>query len=263
MNTQEILETLWPLRALLQRLRGRGLIVEASGARFLYASDDLMNLKIAMVGAHEFDTTHVLLNRLLPSDIFVDVGANLGYFSVLAAKRLTEGQVIAVEPSPRSYRLLRTNVELNGLNNVQIVQRILWRESGQPLELHATDPWNSGADSVLGAGATEAAGISMTLDELAADLGLDRMGAIKIDVEGAELDVLLGAVRCFRQFRPRLVILAADNPCESVRREAVNLIAAAGYSEIDPFASKLRAQRDTVARALFFYERTGAGPRGH
>lgn len=262
MNTQEIVEALWPFRAALQRLHGRGMVVPANGARFLYDSDDLINLKIALVGAHEFDTTYFIRTRLLSSDVFVDIGANIGYFSVLAARQLTHGQVVAVEPSPRNHAALRTNVELNGLGNVRAVQRILWRESGRRLELHVVDPHNLGANSVLGSGTTDVVGISLTLDDLATELGLERIDAIKIDVEGAELDVLLGAARCFRRFRPRLLILAADNPDASVRRKAVELVASVGYAEIDPFTSVVRPRRDTVDRSLLFYERTGATPGG-
>src|SRR6185436_8485011 len=102
MNTQEILEALWPLRAMLQGLRARGIVFPSCGARFLYGSDDLINLKLALVGAHEFETTHVVQSRLKPSDVFIDIGANVGYFSVLAGRQLTHGQVIAVEPSSRN-----------------------------------------------------------------------------------------------------------------------------------------------------------------
>jgi len=255
MNTQEILEALWPLRAMLQGFRARGIVFPACGARFLYGSDDLINLKLALVGAHEFETTHIVQSRLKPSDVFIDIGANLGYFSILAGRKLTRGQVIAVEPSSRNQAALQANIELNELRNVRRVQRILWRESGKQLELHIIDPYNSGASSILGSGPIEAAGVSITLDDLVAELGLDRVDVIKIDVEGAELDVLEGGTQCLHKLKPRLLIVAADHPDEPVRRKATRLISAAGYQQTDPLSAAVLEAQDHVDRALFVWER--------
>lgn len=257
LNSQEIVERLWPLRAAIQRLRCRGTIVRASGALFLYDSDDLINLKLAMVGAHEFETTHYLQTRLLPSDVFVDVGANLGYFSVLAGKRLDAGRVLAIEPSPRTLRTLRANIALNSLQNVEAVQHLLWRERGREMTLRVVDPYNLGANSLLGSGAVEAVLRTETLDSLIDQFAPSHVDMVKIDVEGAELDVLLGGTRCLRELRPRAFILALDNQEGSIRRQALDVVLNRGYHEVDPYSSAARPARQEVDRALLFLERNG------
>src|SRR5689334_3802567 len=62
------------------------------------------------------------IRRLLgPGDLFVDIGANIGYFSVLAARSVgAEGRVIAIEPAPPTVAKLRDNLDLNGLSNVEV-----------------------------------------------------------------------------------------------------------------------------------------------
>lgn len=257
LNTQEIVERLWPLRAAIQRLGCRGTVVRASGGLFLYDSDDLINLKLAMVGAHEFDTTHYLQTRLRPSDVFVDVGANLGYFSVLAGMRVNAGRVVAIEPSPRTLAALRTNIALNALQNVEAVQRLLWSEAGREMNLRVLDPYNLGANSLFGDGAVEVVLRTDTLDNLVSELGLSRVDIVKIDVEGAEREVLLGARHCLREFRPRAVILALDNRDESLRRQALDIVLQSGYHEVDPFTSSGKPARGALDRSLLFLERMG------
>jgi len=257
LNTQEIVERLWPFRAAIQRLRCRGTIVGASGGFFLYDSDDLINLKLAIVGAHEFDTTHYLQTRLRPSDVFVDVGANLGYFSVLAGLRVTAGRVVAIEPSPRTLAALRTNIALNALQNVEAVQRLLWSEAGREMNLRVLDPYNLGANSLFGNGAVEVVLPTDTLDNLVSELGLTHVDIIKIDVEGAEREVLLGAKRCLRELRPRALILALDNSDESLRRQALDIVLQSGYHEVDPVTSSGKPARREVDRSLLFLERIG------
>src|SRR5262245_10181325 len=84
-NTQEIVESLWIFRAALGQIVPDGLVVDAQGAKFRIQNRDLMNLKIALVGAHEFDVTG-FVRRNVSADTkgaFIDVGANIGYYSVI------------------------------------------------------------------------------------------------------------------------------------------------------------------------------------
>ncbi len=118
-HSQRIVEVLWPFRRALALVSLEGLVVDAQGASYLCESTDLINLKLMLVGAHEFEVTDWLGRNLLEQDVFLDVGANLGYFSVLAGVRARSGRVVAFEPSPDSLRSLRANVALNSLSNVR------------------------------------------------------------------------------------------------------------------------------------------------
>jgi hypothetical protein len=89
-NTQETLEALWPLRIALLNLHRFGFIAGAQGVKFIYGSKDLMNLKVVLVGAHEYEVTNFIRKNLGPSDTFLDVGANIGYYALIAARLLPQ-----------------------------------------------------------------------------------------------------------------------------------------------------------------------------
>ena len=77
--------------------------------------DQFVSRRIREEGIWEPYETSLLLSMLRPGDVFVDVGANIGYFSVLAASVVgDDGAVFAFEPDPDNFRLLRRNVALNG-----------------------------------------------------------------------------------------------------------------------------------------------------
>ncbi|WP_449462595.1 FkbM family methyltransferase [Tardisphaera miroshnichenkoae] len=115
------------------------------------------------------------------SDVVLDAGAYVGDFAVKAARKAKE--VIAVEPMPSSFELLRKNVEANSLKNVVLVNKALWKEARK---LRLTGE---------GGGAHEGSeGISVdaiTVDDLMDELGM-RASVVKMDVEGAERYALRG-----------------------------------------------------------------------
>ena len=142
-----------------------------------------------------------LVQRMLkPGDVFFDVGANVGLFTVLAGRVVgSSGRVVAVEPSAGTARLLRKQVELNRLPNVTIVECGLSDEDGELSLAEATD----GCDAFNSFGTPCASGTFnhvrvqvRTLDGLVDELGpqfCPRL--IKIDTEGWEPRVLSGAER--------------------------------------------------------------------
>ena len=94
-----------------------------------------------VVDKYERATTDLLKDLLHPGMIFVDVGANIGYFSLLAANLVgTEGTVYAFEPEPGNHELLRKNIELNSYSNIVMIQKAVSNKSGSaPLFLSALD----------------------------------------------------------------------------------------------------------------------------
>lgn len=145
-----------------------------------------------------------------PSTLFIDIGANLGLHSINASKALEHGRVLAVEADKKTHDLLQRNVTTNGCGGrVTPVCRVLWSEKTTLLweDKHAEhghnharkpDPARSDRKSFIQ---------STTLDELLNDLGAeDPVSVIKVDVEGAELEVLRGAVKTLRRYRPILIV---------------------------------------------------------
>jgi len=133
-----------------------------------------------------------------PGDTVVDVGAHIGLYSLIAAKRVgPSGKVIAIEPDPENCNLLHRNIELNKLTNVTILERAAF-SSNSKLKLYL--PGKERGFTKLG---TIMANRAMTenfleidattLDHLMLMQGMTQVNWIKIDVEGAELEVLKGA----------------------------------------------------------------------
>jgi FkbM family methyltransferase len=157
---------------------------------------------------YEPDVRAALLHFLKPGDIFLDCGANIGYFSVLAGHLVGPlGQVIAIEANPVTQLLLDRNLRLNGLGKVV---RCALAGSAGDLELfvpRAGDVYSSlrTGGLVTGTDIERFHVPGRTLDEVVSSLNLQRLDLLKIDIEGAELDVLRSAQRVMRELRPIIV----------------------------------------------------------
>lgn len=172
--------------------------------RFSYIGGNLYWL-----GYHHWREMKYLKKFLKPEMVFLDIGANVGEFTLAAAKLLDRGRVIAFEPHPNIYRQLGRSVELNNYNNVSLFNLALGKKSGE-LELYGpSDAHNEGMYSLIkGAVRTEiVAKVPIeTLDEIVERESLERVDFIKIDVEGAELFVLQGGTKTLERHKPTMLI---------------------------------------------------------
>jgi len=154
-----------------------------------YASPDMV------VDRYERATTDLFKNLLEPGMVFVDVGANIGYFSLLAAKLVgQEGKVYAFEPEPGNHGLLRKNIEINSYSNIQAIQKAISDKTESTLLfLSALDTGSHSLYSEAARGVQESVEITTTtIDEFLESEGWPSINLMKIDVEGAELGVLAG-----------------------------------------------------------------------
>src|SRR5512138_27186 len=141
---------------------------------------------------HEFQ---IVRRTLSPSDVFVDVGANIGLYTLLASRLVGErGSVHAFEPLSDAYELLQKNVQFNQLTNVRLNPVALGEQAGEA-ELYVnqestlTSMGRTGRGRVLSVKKVPI----WTLDEYAAKTGVEKIDFLKIDVEGFEGHVLRGA----------------------------------------------------------------------
>ena len=179
-----------------------------------------------------------MLRRLLASiregDSFFDVGANIGTITLPVAVA-GAAECLAFEPEPINAGRLAANAELNRLANVTVIEAAVWSAPGT-VELRAGGPAGSGTASVdaeAGAGAERVPAV--TLDAFAGD-GRAAPNVVKIDVEGAELEVLRGAAASLDSGRIRDVFVET-HPGGLVERgggEAgvVALLAQHGYEQV-------------------------------
>jgi len=166
------------------------------------------------------------LSRILePGGVFIDIGANEGFYAVFAARRVQPaGRVVAFEPSPRELQRLRHNIEINALANVTVDTRALGRTRGKAV-LHIADAEHNGQNTLGGFGHSGVHAIAhvevelIDLDSLIGELGIAHVEAIKMDVEGAELEVLHGAARTLDQFKPVLLLELFD---EALRKQGAS-----------------------------------------
>ena len=187
--------------------------------RIVTSLSDHIESQVFWQGFQEADEGVILrLKRLLPPDgVFIDVGANIGTFTLVAARRAVRGQVHAFEPSAHHFGRLAHNVELNDFKNVVLNRKGLYDQPGEAvlfLPSQAGEMNNSGAASLYTSGLEETRQVSeavslIRLDDYVRERSLERVDIIKIDIEGAELKALEGARETIARFRP-LVFMELD-----------------------------------------------------
>ncbi len=173
----------------------------ADGNRFWvrpFSYDDLLTI------SPDYES---VLNRWRPrpGDTVVDAGAFIGRHTLAYARDVgPRGRVIAVEPHPENFRLLQRNVRANGYQNVTCVPCALSNFTGQSRLAYDRETSTS---ALATAGSRTVSVRVRTLDDLLAECQVSRVDLMKIDVEGAEVDVLRGAKKTLAaQPQPRLII---------------------------------------------------------
>lgn len=171
-----------------------------------------------------------LVSRLLgPGDVFIDVGAHIGWFTTIAARRVqASGRVIACEPYPANAGALRENLRINDNHNVQVVEAAMSHGAGT---LRLAKGPDSGSVTALDWAHDDPADVRMlTLDELAQALADVRL--LKVDVEGWEAHVLRGGVETLR--RTANVLIEINRPAlkksGSAPEEILQLLRVSGFS---------------------------------
>ncbi len=187
-----------------------------SGARIALDLQEHIQRYIFFFGYYEADLSRYVRSLLRPEMVFVDVGANIGQYTLLAAQSLgIEGIVYAFEPEPRNFAGLMGNIALNQFSNIEALQVAVADYGGETsffVNLDDRDTLNCGTHSMRfkqEVGKQKEIKVKVTmLDQALADAL--RVDMIKIDTEGAELSVLRGAETILRKFKPRLFFEAEE-----------------------------------------------------
>jgi FkbM family methyltransferase len=148
-----------------------------------------------------------LVERLRPGMIFYDLGANIGLFTLLGARLVGEtGRVFSFEPDPVNAARLRRNIVRNQFENVTIVEAGVWSSSGE-FDFVAADERSPdrGVGKFIAHDGRPCGTPTrcVSLDDFI--LAAPAPDAVKCDVEGAEIEVLCGAVRTLRMKRPWII----------------------------------------------------------
>lgn len=160
------------------------------GTLYLDASDTVITPGLTAIGEWEPGLTAYFGANLRPGQVFVDLGAHIGYFSCLAGRMVgPRGLVVAFEPSPRNYELLLANVWRNGLTNVVCFPWAVADHSGF-VDLHLAEG-NTGDNRIYGEGGEIVRVRSVALDAL--EVLRPPVDVIKADIQGAEEAAFRGA----------------------------------------------------------------------
>jgi FkbM family methyltransferase len=175
---------------------------------------EMTNQAMFLYGTFEISETRLVQSLLRPGMTFIDVGANIGYYTLMAARLVgATGAVHSFEPHAPMRRKLEENVRRNGFDNVVLHPEALAQETGE-VAFYAT-AWdaNQGISSILpGDGRTAVRKVpSLSLNDFMASLGPRRVDLIKMDIEGAEIFAIQGGRRALaRSDAPPLIFEAAE-----------------------------------------------------
>ena len=189
--------------------------------------DPAISKPILALGEYEAGFTQVFLALAQESTRFLDVGANIGFFTLLAAKTMTDGRVWSIEPDPDNVRILRANVALNGFQErVNVSHAAASDADGEVFFSTLGYDANIGArftakdEDTLLARSLPNAPVPTKVRALTADTLLreQRIDLVKIDVEGHEPSVLAGMQRILEENRPIIVSEFAPGTIEHISK---------------------------------------------
>lgn len=185
-------------------------------------NDTVVSRHLEQFGCFEPLETAVVRQAVRPGDIVLDIGANIGYYTLQFSDLVgPNGHVYAFEPDPRNYEILQQNIAQNGCRNVTMVQAAAYASTGSMrLFLNAENHgdhrvWHSGP-------ARESLEVPMVaIDDYLAGRNVHAVDFVKIDVQGAEAAVMQGMLgvlassprlRLVTEFWPRGLHLAGGSP---------------------------------------------------
>jgi FkbM family methyltransferase len=190
------------------------------GGRMFGNTQDLIQRHIYFFGNWEPNISAWIAQTLQPGDGFIDVGANIGHYSLLASSLVGDaGRVVAIEAAPWIHAWLDRHVALNQCTNIRTVAVAATAQRGV-VKLYAGNPGNIGKTSTIARAGTCIDVPALPLAEILQDDECARARIIKIDVEGAELQVLHGLVPLLPRLRDDVEIImeiAATSAPESAR----------------------------------------------
>lgn len=220
--------------------KGKWLAVDRGGVRFGLNVDSELEWQVLAYGGFDLGLLEYLGKWLKPGAVFMDVGANVGCVCLPAAAWVgSGGRVLAIEADPTVFERLQFNAALNGQPQWRGINIALGSAPstmtfhrgantgafGQAVgSLYASD-WHEG-------GTTFDVSVD-TLDRLLETESVDRVDVIKIDVEGAEMDVLKGGMAALRKYHPVLCLEVCEHTYTSAGwgpQDLFDLLSPLGYS---------------------------------
>lgn len=177
------------------------------------------------LGTAEPDVQDFIAQNLSAGDVFYDVGAHVGFFTLLGARLVgSTGRVYSFEPSPENLIILRHNIKLNHLQQVDIVEAAVTDRTGRADLILGMSSDNSRLGDARAITGSSIRVRTISLDDAVQRHGFSPPSLVKIDAEGAEADVLRGMAQTVERHRPIVVCEVHEY---TSAREAISLVASA------------------------------------
>jgi FkbM family methyltransferase len=221
-----ILPSTMTVPILLGQLKGRKWIIGSQRHAF-------------WLGIYESQLQKLVAQEVRPGSVFYDVGANVGFYSLLASGLVGAGKVFAFEPLPANIQFLNRHLLLNQIQNVEVLEVAISNQAGTAFFRQ---------EATRAMGRLQADGDcrvqTAALDSLLQEGRIAPPNYIKMDVEGAEFTALIGAKLCFERYRPKLFLATHgkqvhDDCCRLLRswNFELRVIARPSQDRADLFAS--------------------------
>lgn len=179
--------------------------------KLLVDVDEWIQQHIFFFGVYDIAGISFIKKQLNPGDVFLDIGANIGTYSLSASACLSQeqgGRVYAFEPVPRIFEKLQKNIVLNGVENILVNQVAVYSEPST-LELFVSSEENIGMSSIFHHD-TESGEVAkvkaICMDDFIEENQIEQVNLVKIDIEGAELFALKGMARTIEKYKPVFLI---------------------------------------------------------
>jgi len=216
------------------KINWSNLIVDVNGYKLsLIPNDAGISTELALFGTHEPLNTKMLASQLRKDMVCLDIGANIGYYTLLESKIVeNNGKIIAIEPSPINFGQLQKNIEMEGATNIEVynlaggdkdgkIKFLLKKQSN--LSRIVSEDEIKPSDNIVEVPIRK-------LDSFLEERSLDKLDFLRMDVEGYELNIYDGIRNSIRKFSPSMQIeVHAQNLGEKRTRELLEKLKEDGY----------------------------------
>jgi FkbM family methyltransferase len=195
-----------------------------------------------------------------PNSTFIDVGANIGYYSIATAAKFESVSVFSFEPGSNTFQRFQTNIVLNQLKNITTFQKAIAREEGEKT-LYISGQDNTGMSGFQQAenfsGITETVPCT-SIDAFVNDISLQKLDFIKIDIEGAEMDVLNGMMNTIAKHWPVICIELCAETLQRFNHTPADIhhflanFGYQGYKATEPLLLQKLNEQEETDLAFFF-----------
>jgi len=170
-------------------------------------------------GHYDSETLYVIKKCLKNNSVFVDIGGNIGFFSIFSSKNLCKnGTIISVEASPGIFEYLNRNITRNHCDNIRAINKAIYSSPGNYIDFFdaPSEKFGMGGLANRFSGSPKKV-ITTTIDEIVHDNKINRVDLIKIDVEGFELEAFMGGRELLSRSDAPTIVFEFNDWCEKER----------------------------------------------